>query len=138
MRDFVVADPQAYRDGVRGARGAAGLSAYSQPLMNWKLRQFASHRRDFDRKALRMESDPPPSVPEIPKYPGLGQEVGGSGRGARCRRRGRTIPISWFRTGSASRTKPRSRGSLPCFPDVSISASAAVSSPTIRRTRAGC
>jgi mono/diheme cytochrome c family protein len=52
-----------------------GLSATSQPLMNWRLRAFASHRRDFDRKALRMESDPPPEVPPIPKYPGLGQEA---------------------------------------------------------------
>ena len=51
-----------------------GLSPTSQPLMNWKFREFASHRRNFDRNALRMESDPPPVVPEIPKYPGLGQE----------------------------------------------------------------
>ena len=51
-----------------------GLSPTSQPLMNWKLRAFASHRRDFDRNALRMEDELPPVVPEIPKYPGLGQE----------------------------------------------------------------
>lgn len=51
-----------------------GLSPTSQPLMNWKLRAFAAHRRDFDRNALRMASDPPPVVPEIPKYPGLGRE----------------------------------------------------------------
>ena len=43
--------------------------------MNWKLREFAAHRRDFDRKALRMEDDPPPVVPEIPRYPKLGQEA---------------------------------------------------------------
>ena len=52
-----------------------GLSATSQPLMNWKLRAFASHRRDFDRNALRMEGEPPPEVPEVPKYPGLGREA---------------------------------------------------------------
>ena len=52
-----------------------GLTPTSQPLMNWKLREFASHRRDFDRNALRMETDPPPVVPEIPKYPGLGKEA---------------------------------------------------------------
>lgn len=52
-----------------------GLTPTSQPLMNWKLRAFAAHRRDFDRSALRMASDPPPVVPEIPKYPGLGQEA---------------------------------------------------------------
>ncbi len=52
-----------------------GLSATSQPLMNWKLRAFASHRRDFDRNALRVEGDLPPEVPAIPKYPGLGQDA---------------------------------------------------------------
>ena len=51
-----------------------GLSATSQPLMNWKLREFASHRRDFDRNALRNEGDQPPVVPTIGRYPGLGQE----------------------------------------------------------------
>jgi hypothetical protein len=29
--------------------------------MNWKLKQFATHRRDFDRTALRVEGEPPPS-----------------------------------------------------------------------------
>src|SRR5205807_7529661 len=52
-----------------------GLSPTSQPLMNWKLRAFAAHRRDFDRNALRMESDPPPQVPEVPRSPGLGREA---------------------------------------------------------------
>jgi hypothetical protein len=51
-----------------------GLSPTSQPLMNWKLRAFASHRRDFDRNALRLEGEPAAEVPEIPKYPGLGRE----------------------------------------------------------------
>ncbi|WP_238325999.1 DUF1592 domain-containing protein [Bryobacter aggregatus] len=51
-----------------------GLSPTSQPIMNWKLRAFASHRRDFDRAALRMDTDPPLEAPVIPRYPGLGQE----------------------------------------------------------------
>jgi hypothetical protein len=51
-----------------------GLSAYSPPLINWKFRQFNTHRRDFDRAALHMASDPPLEAPAIPKYPGLGQE----------------------------------------------------------------
>ncbi len=52
-----------------------GLSPWSQPLINWKYDQFASHRRDFDRKALRLESEPEPELPPIPDYPGLGVEV---------------------------------------------------------------
>jgi hypothetical protein len=73
MRDFVVRIRK-HTAMEFAAPVVTGLSAYSPPLINWKFRQFNSHRRDFDRAALRMESDPPPAVPEIPKYPGLGRE----------------------------------------------------------------
>ncbi len=52
-----------------------GILATSQPLMNWKLRAFASHRRDFDRSALRNEDDPPPVVPPVPGFPKLDEEA---------------------------------------------------------------
>lgn len=52
-----------------------GLPAGSQPLLNWKLREFAAHRRESDPQALRNDTDPPPIVPEIPKYPGLHREA---------------------------------------------------------------
>jgi hypothetical protein len=73
MRDFVV---RIRKDTAMefAAPVVKGLSPTSQPLMNWKFRQFNSHRRDFDRVALRMASDPPLVAPEIPRYPGLGQE----------------------------------------------------------------
>jgi hypothetical protein len=73
MRDFVV---RIRRDTALQYASpiVRGLSATSQPLMNWKLRQFAANRRNFDPKALRVEGDPPPEVPTIPRYPGLGQE----------------------------------------------------------------
>lgn len=51
-----------------------GLSAYSPPLINWKHFQYATHRRNFDPSTLVMETDPPLTVPTIPRYPGLGQE----------------------------------------------------------------
>jgi hypothetical protein len=51
-----------------------GLSAYSPPLINWKFRQFNANRRNFDRAALRLASDPAFEAPTIPRYPGLGQE----------------------------------------------------------------
>ncbi len=50
----------------------AGLSATSQPLMNWKLREFAANRRKFDANALRMAGDPPLEDPELPDRKGLG------------------------------------------------------------------
>ena len=37
-----------------------GLSVATQPLMNWKNRMYATHRRDFERAALRVEGEPPP------------------------------------------------------------------------------
>jgi hypothetical protein len=52
-----------------------GLPAASEPLLNWKLKQYAAHRLEFDPKDLRNDTDPPPVVPVIPRYPGLHQEA---------------------------------------------------------------
>ena len=52
----------------------SGLPAGSQPLLNWKLKQFAEHHNDSDPNDLRNDTDPPPVAPEIPKYPGLHEE----------------------------------------------------------------
>src|SRR4029079_12564025 len=52
-----------------------GLPAGSQPLLNWKLRQFNSHRREFDAKALRNDTDPEPVIPPAPRYPGLHRDA---------------------------------------------------------------
>jgi len=54
-----------------------GLSPTSQPLMNWKLFEFAKSRRKFDPKALRTPDDPPLVDPVLPRMPGLGQESAG-------------------------------------------------------------
>src|SRR5271166_1721624 len=53
----------------------AGLPPASQPLLNWKLRNFASHRRESDPADLRNDTDPPEVVPKIPDYPNLHQEA---------------------------------------------------------------
>ncbi len=73
MRDFVV-KIRNHTAMQFAAPQVQGLSPTSQPLMNWKLRAFASHRREYDHSVLRMEGEPEPAVPEMPKYPGLGQE----------------------------------------------------------------
>jgi len=52
-----------------------GLPPGSQPLLNWKLRQFNLHRREFDPQALRNDSDAEPPIPPAPRYPGLHQEA---------------------------------------------------------------
>ena len=69
MRDFVV-KLRAHTAMEFAAPVMKGLTAYSQPLMNYKYRQFNTHRRDFDRKALRAASDPAPVAPAIPRMPG--------------------------------------------------------------------
>ena len=43
-----------------------GLSVRTQPLMNWKNRAYAMHRRDFDRAALRFEGEAPAVEPVVP------------------------------------------------------------------------
>ncbi|MBM3738106.1 MAG: DUF1592 domain-containing protein [Acidobacteria bacterium] len=51
-----------------------GLAGTSQPLMNWKLRAYASHRRDFDRTALQVEGEPPMEMPVMPRMTGVPTE----------------------------------------------------------------
>lgn len=51
-----------------------GLPGASEALMDWKLQQYAIHRRDFDPASLRNDEDPTPAPPTIPKYPGLHQD----------------------------------------------------------------
>jgi hypothetical protein len=74
MRDFVVRIRQ-HTAMQFAAPVVKGLPAGSQPLLNWKLREFDLHRRDSDPKALRNDSDPPTELPVIPKYAGLHQEA---------------------------------------------------------------
>ncbi len=75
MRDFVVKIRQ-HTAMQFAAPKVRGLSSTSQPLMNWKLKQFASHRRNFDPATLYMADEKPPALPEnMPKLAGLGQEA---------------------------------------------------------------
>jgi Protein of unknown function (DUF1592)/Protein of unknown function (DUF1588)/Protein of unknown function (DUF1587)/Protein of unknown function (DUF1595)/Protein of unknown function (DUF1585) len=74
MRDFVV-KIRTHTAMQFAAPVVAGLPAQSEPLLNWKLKQYAEHRRDSDPNDLRNDTDPPPVVPEIPKYPKLHEEA---------------------------------------------------------------
>lgn len=74
MRDFVVKIRQ-HTAMQFAAPIVRGLPAGSQPLLNWKLLAFASHRRESDPNDLRNDTDPPPVVPLIPRYPGLHREA---------------------------------------------------------------
>jgi hypothetical protein len=74
MRDFVV-KIRAHTAMQFAAPVVKGLPAQSEPLLNWKLKEFAEHRRDSDPNDLRNDTDPPPVVPAIPKYPDLHEEA---------------------------------------------------------------
>ena len=74
MRDFVV-KIRAHTAMQFAAPVVDGLPAQSQPLLNWKLKEYAEHRRESDPHDLRNDTDPPPVVPEIPKYPDLHEEA---------------------------------------------------------------
>ena len=64
------------RGGGRGGfRGPRGLPAASQPLLTWKYTQFNTHRRNSDPGALRLDTEPPQTAPEVPRYAGLHQEA---------------------------------------------------------------
>ena len=74
MRDFVT-KIRAHTAMQFAAPIVKGLPAGSQPLLNWKLREFAAHRRDSDPNDLRNDDDPPVVLSAIPKYPGLHKEA---------------------------------------------------------------
>jgi Protein of unknown function (DUF1592)/Protein of unknown function (DUF1588)/Protein of unknown function (DUF1587)/Protein of unknown function (DUF1595)/Protein of unknown function (DUF1585) len=74
MRDFVVKIRQ-HTAMQYAAPIVRGLPAGSQPLLNWKLKEFAAHRRESDPNDLLNDTDPTPVVPAIPKYPGLHREA---------------------------------------------------------------
>jgi hypothetical protein len=74
MRDFVVRI-RAHTAMQFAAPVVKGLPPGSQPLLNWKLQEYASHRRDSDPNDLRNDTDPPEVLPEIPLYPKLHQEA---------------------------------------------------------------
>lgn len=73
MRDYVVKMRTLTAAQYRSPR-VKGLAGTSQPLMNWKLRAYAAHRRDFDRGALQMEGEPPLVLPAMPRMTGVPSE----------------------------------------------------------------
>jgi hypothetical protein len=74
MRDFAVRI-RAHTAMQFAAPVVKGLPAQSEPLLNWKLKEFAAHRRDSDQNDLRNDTDPAPVIPVIPPYPGLHKEA---------------------------------------------------------------
>ncbi len=73
MRDYVVKIRKLTARQFRSPQ-VTGLAGTSQPLMNWKLRAYAAHRRDFDRAALQVEGQPPLALPVMPRIGGVPTE----------------------------------------------------------------
>ena len=116
MRDFVVRIRKHTAMEFASA-GGARPEPDSQPLMNWKFRQFNANRRNFDRNALRLETDPPPCVPTIPKYPGLGQESAYRAAALMLKNRARRQRSRSFPRASARSGKRRLTRFASVFPD---------------------
>jgi hypothetical protein len=74
MRDFVI-KIRTHTAMQFAAPVVAGLPGQSEPLHNYKLQEFAEHRRESDPKDLRNDNDPQPVVPSIPRYPPLHQDA---------------------------------------------------------------
>jgi hypothetical protein len=73
MRDFVVRIRQ-HTAMQFAAPIVKGLPGASQPLLNWKMKEYAENRRKSDPADLLNDTDPPPAVPEIPRMSGLHQD----------------------------------------------------------------
>jgi len=70
MRDFV----QKLRNDTAmnfAAPKVKGLPGQAQPLHNYRLEEYAQNHRNSDPAALRADTDPPPRVMPVPKFPGL-------------------------------------------------------------------
>ena len=52
-----------------------GLPGQSEPIHNWRLEAYAQNHRKSDPNALRASNEPPPALPEIPKYPPLHEDA---------------------------------------------------------------
>jgi hypothetical protein len=74
MRDFVV-KIRSHTAVQIDAPKVEGLPGQSQPLHNWRLREYAASHRKSDPAVLRNEGDPAPVLVEIPKFPGLHQDA---------------------------------------------------------------
>ena len=70
MRDFVVRIRSRTAPQFDAPR-VTGLPGQSQPLHNWRLKQYAASHRKSDPAVLRNAGDPPAVLPEIPKFPRL-------------------------------------------------------------------
>jgi hypothetical protein len=73
MRDYVIKIRKLTARQFRSPK-VTGLAGTSQPLMNWKLRAYAAHRRDFDPAALQVEGEPALVLPPMPKTTGVPTE----------------------------------------------------------------
>ena len=84
-----------------------GLSVASQPLMNWKNRQYATHRRDFERAALRVADEPPPVEVKMPDAKrGLDRRRPERRRSECAQGAGRAVPVAHEESRSRGARRP--------------------------------
>jgi hypothetical protein len=70
MREFVVKIRQ--HTAVQfAAPHVEGLPGQSQPLHNWRLKEYAASHRQSDPAALRADNEPAPALQPVPRFPKL-------------------------------------------------------------------
>jgi hypothetical protein len=52
-----------------------GLPGQSEPLHNWRLKEYREHHRDSNPDTLRADNEPAPALMEVPKYPPLHEDA---------------------------------------------------------------
>lgn len=70
MREFVV-KIRSHTAMQFAAPHVDGLPGQSQPLHNWRLKEYAAAHRQSDPAALRADSDPQPVLQTVPQFPPL-------------------------------------------------------------------
>ncbi len=137
MRDFVV-KIRSHTAMQFAAPVVKGLPPGSQALLDWKLREFASHRRDSDPQGSAERYRSAAGCARNPEYPGLHQEA--APRWAALSAKARADDPDLV-VPAAERKPLRSRVCTFCFGfpgHFLCHRSAAVISRTIRRTRDVC
>jgi hypothetical protein len=71
MGEFVVRIRR-HTERLFNAPAVSGMNTNFQPLVMWRNREIAAHRRDFDPTALRVEGEPPPAEFIVTRGPTFG------------------------------------------------------------------
>ncbi|MBN9589926.1 MAG: hypothetical protein BGN85_09020 [Alphaproteobacteria bacterium 64-11] len=74
MREFVI-KIRSHTAVQFAAPHVEGLPGQSQPLHNWRLKEYAASHRQSDPAALRADNEPAPALRPVPRFPKLHEDA---------------------------------------------------------------